>query len=70
MTVEVFMGCYQVTFSGIDDGMQFRKMPSIFLLVLKLKKSALLNCSPCFLGWSGWLSIVNIIRLVQNDKSP
>lgn len=36
-TFEVFMGCNQVIFLGIDDGMQFRKMPAIFLLVLKME---------------------------------
>lgn len=36
-TVKVFMCCSEVIFLRIDDGMQFRKMPTIFLLVLKLE---------------------------------
>lgn len=36
-TAEVFMGCNEVIFLRIDDCMQFREMPTIFLLVLKLE---------------------------------
>ena len=35
--VEVFMGCNEVIFLGVDNRMQLRKMPAIFLLVLKLE---------------------------------